>query len=310
VPNPTQAAPDRIDVILNSGSGTADKQELAQLITGIFAEHRLEARLRVTSNGTELLEACQQAAAGDARVVVAGGGDGTIATVAHHLIDTDKVLGVLPLGTFNYFARNLGVPLEMRDALGVIVGGATTTVDVGEVNGQLFLNNSSIGLYPAILASRESIYRRFGRSQLAAYVSVALTLLKPPALVKLAVTADGRLLARRTPLLFVGTNAYQMKSFEIHGTECLDAHRLTLYITRPMGSLAIGRLAARALFRGLRGASAFEAVCAEDVVVALRRRHVRVALDGEVRVLSTPLHYRMRRDALKVIVPQQSPSES
>jgi diacylglycerol kinase family enzyme len=133
-----------------------------------------------------------------------------------------------------------------------------------------------------------------------------LTLVKPPAFVKLAVTADGRLLQRRTPLLFVGTNAYQMESFDIVGTECLAAHKLTLYITRPMGSLGIGRLAARALFRGLRGARAFEAVCAEEIVIAMRRHRVRVALDGEVRVLTTPLRYRMMRDALTVMVPQRA----
>ncbi len=307
MPTPTEPlVVTRLEVVLNHGSGTLDKPELAQTIGRVFKERGIDARIRITGNGEQLRNACEQAAGSDAPIVVAGGGDGTIATVAQHLLGSGKTLGVLPLGTFNYFARNLGVPLEVDQALAVIVAGGSTTVDVGEVNGHVFLNNSSIGLYPAVLTRRESVYRRFGRSQLAAYLSVLLTLVKPPAFVKLAVTADGRLLPRRTPLLFIGTNAYQMESFDIVGTECLNAHQLTLYITRPMGSLAIGRLAARALSRGLRGAGAFEAVCAEEIVIAMRRRQVRVALDGEVRVLTTPLRYRMLRNALPVIVPQRS----
>jgi diacylglycerol kinase family enzyme len=296
-----------VEVILNSASGTLDKRALSDTIARFFAERRMAARIHVTENGRQLIAASEQAAAGDAGIVVAGGGDGTIATVAQHLAGTSKALSVLPLGTFNYFAKNLGLPLEVTAALEVIVEGTSTTVDVGDVNGHVFLNNSSIGLYPAVLARRESIYRRFGRSQLGAYLSVVLVLLQPPAFVNLTVTADGSLLSRRTPLLFIGANAHQMESFGIVGRECLEARRLTLYITRPMGALAIGRLAVRALFRGLRGADAFEAVCATEILIGLRRTRVRVALDGEVRDIATPLRYHMRRDALRVIVPKQSP---
>jgi diacylglycerol kinase family enzyme len=296
-----------VDLILNSGSGTLDKRELFDTIARFFAERGITARIQIIQNGRELVAASERAAGGDAGIVVAGGGDGTIATVAHHLAGSNQALGVLPLGTFNYFAKNLGLPLELAAALEVIVEGMSSTVDVGEVNGRLFLNNSSIGLYPAVLARREATYRRFGRSQLAAYLSVARVLLEPPPFVNLAVTADGVRLSRRTPLLFIGANAHQMESFGIVGRECLEARRLTLYITRPLGPLALGRLAVRAFFRGLRGADEFEAICAAEILVGLRRSRVRVALDGEVRELATPLRYRMRRDALKVRIARQSP---
>jgi diacylglycerol kinase family enzyme len=296
-----------IEVILNRRSGTLDKHALAGRIQSFLAERGLMSRVHVTASGTDVPLLARQAASGDADIIVAGGGDGTIATVAEHIAGTDKVLGVLPLGTFNYFARNLGIPLEHDGALEVLARGASVSVDVGEVNGNLFLNNSNIGLYPAVLEQRESAYRRFGRSQWSAYLSVLRVLVQPPGLLNLTISADGHLLARRTPLLFIGTNAFQMDSFGIVGRDCLDSRQLTLYVTRPLGALGLLRLAVRALVRGLRGAREFEAMCAGEILVGMRRQRVRVAMDGEVRVIETPLRYRLRRGALRVVVPTLRP---
>jgi diacylglycerol kinase family enzyme len=296
-----------VEIILNSHSGTLDKHALVGTIESFFAERGFMPRVHVTTNGREVPLLAQQAASGDADIVVAGGGDGTIATIAEHISGTGKAFGVLPLGTFNYFAKNLGIPLELDAALDVIARGVVASVDVCEVNGHLFLNNSSIGLYPTVLARRESTYRRFGRSQLAAYLSVLIVLLRPPGFLSLRISADGHLLPRRTPLLFIGSNAFQMESFGIVGRDCLDSHKMTLYLTRPLHATGLIRLAVRAFFRGLRGAREFEALCAEEILVEMRRRRVRVAMDGEVRVLETPLRYRLRRGALCVTVPAARP---
>jgi len=297
-----------IEVILNGRSGTLDKHALAGRIESFLAERGVMSRVHVTANGTEVPLLARRATNGDADIIVAGGGDGTLATVAEHVAGTGKALGVLPLGTFNYFARNLGIPLEVDDALDVLVGGAFISADVGEVNGNLFLNNSSIGLYPAVLAQRESAYRWIGRSQLSAYLSVLLVLVQPPGFLSLTISADGHLLARRTPLLFIGANAFQMDSFGIVGRDCLDSRKLTLYVTRPLGALGLLRLAVRAFVKGLRGAREFEATRAEEILVGMRRPRVRVAMDGEVRLIETPLRFRLRRGALRVLVPALRPT--
>jgi diacylglycerol kinase family enzyme len=296
-----------VEIILNNRSGTLDKHALVGTIESFLVERGLVPRVHVTANGREVSLLAQRVASGDADIVVAGGGDGTIAAIAEHISGTGKAFGVLPLGTFNYFAKNLGIPLELDAALDVLACGALASIDVCEVNGHLFLNNSSIGLYPAVLAQRESTYRRFGRSQLAAYLSVLLVLLRPPRFLNLRIRADGHLLACSTPLVFVGNNAFQMDSFGIVGRECLDSRKLTLYLTRPLGAMGLIRLAIRAFAQGLRGAREFEAICAEEVLVGMRRKRVRVAMDGEIRVLETPLHYRLRRDALRVTVPAARP---
>jgi diacylglycerol kinase family enzyme len=293
----------RIDVIINLRSGTPGKEALGERIGRRLSSAGLTPQVELIRRPDDLPGAVERAAGGDAGTVVAGGGDGTIAAVAAGLLDTSKSLGVLPLGTFNYFAQRIGVPQDVDGALDAIVAAKRPkTFSVGEVNGRIFLNSSSIGLYPAVLAQRERTYRRIGRRSLAAaYLATPLALIQPPGLLDLRLTADGTPVARRTPLLFVGVNPQQMAGFGIAGYECIEDERLAAYITRPLGATRLGRLALRALVRGLHGAGEIEVLCARELNVTLRRKRVRVAIDGEVARLNGPLRYRMRANALRVL---------
>jgi len=302
---------DKIAVVINAGAGQGNGRERAHQVEAALGRAGLTAHVALARDGEQVEAAVRGALASGATLVVGGGGDGTLNQVASALASDRRGaqarFGVLPLGTLNHFAKDLGIPVDVGEAAGVVLGGHSRCVDVARVNDRYFINNSSIGLYPAVLTRRESTYRRFGRSQLAAYLSVALVLLQPPGLVNLTLTADGTLLSRRTPLLFISTNRHQIESFGIVGAECLEAGQLTLCITRPMGALALFRLAMRALLRGLHGSDALEAVCGREILVGLRRSRVRVALDGEVRAVATPLRYRMLHEALRVLVPHPTP---
>src|SRR5687767_11317292 len=152
----------RVDVIINARSGAIDNDGAAERVRERLRACGVDARVQVARTPVDLLAAASAAAAGDATVIVAGGGDGTIAAIAAGLLDTPKILGVLPLGTFNYFAQRIGIPLDLEAALDVLVTGTPASMTVGEVNGRVFLNNSSIGLYPAVLRRRETAYRRVG----------------------------------------------------------------------------------------------------------------------------------------------------
>jgi diacylglycerol kinase family enzyme len=297
------AAESHVYVIVNSRSGSSGDTDLADHISANLRACGMHVEIALTHTGADLQAAIARASSGTFDVVVAGGGDGTIAAVAGGVVGTRSLFGVLPLGTFNYFARRFAIPLDVDGALEVIAAGATRSIGIGEVNGRFFLNNSSIGLYPAVLQHRETTYRRIGRNRAVAYVSVALLLLQPPAFLNLRLTVDGRALARRTSLLFVGVNPEQMAEFAMPGKTCIDANRLALAITRPIGGWRLARLALRAFFRGLHGAAELEVLCAHELEVNLRRRQVRVAMDGEVALLQTPLRYRMKEDALRVLVP-------
>jgi diacylglycerol kinase family enzyme len=231
----------------------------------------------------------------------------TIATIASALVGSNKLLGVLPLGTFNYFARRLNIPLELDGALEIVSTGRPTPVDVGELNGHLFLNNASIGFYAAQLQRREQIYGMLGRRQALAYLSGALALVQRPALFNLQIDLNGIRMSRRTPLLFVGNNDYQMDTFGIPGRECARGGHFATYITRPLPLLSLWGLAFRAIFRGLYGARGLEVICARELRVDLRRPRVRVALDGELKTLAPPLLFQRRIGGLVVLAPPESP---
>jgi diacylglycerol kinase family enzyme len=292
-----------VDVVLNARSGAAESEAVAERAVEYLSARGFDVRLDIVRSAASLHRAVSAAADGDASIVVAAGGDGTIAAVADRVCETGKVLGIVPLGTFNYLARRFGIPADVDEALAVITAGHTSAVGVGDVNGRIFINNSSIGLYPAALEERETAYRRIGRSQATAYLSVAMVLLRPPALLKLQLTVDGVRLSRRTPLVFAGVNPHQLEQFGIHGHECLDDGRLALYITRPLTTMQLWRLAIRGFVRGLHGAAELEVICARELVVHARRRRLRVAMDGEIVRLDLPLRYRFRPDALRVLVP-------
>jgi diacylglycerol kinase family enzyme len=238
---------------------------------------------------------------------VAGGGDGTINAVASVIAGSNIPLGVLPLGTLNHFAKDLGVPLELDAAIDCIVHGEHTAVDIGEVNDRVFINNSSLGIYPYIVRDREMQQRRFGRGKWLAFARAMLAALRHYSLLHVCMKLDSNddkdMLDRRTPFVFIGNNEYLTEGFGIGTRSRLDAGQLSIYVAQRTGRLGLFRLALRALFGRLRQAKDFHALSTTELTVITRRSRLRVATDGEVTVMETPLHYRIRPGALRVIVP-------
>lgn len=243
-----------------------------------------------------------------ARIIAAGGGDGTISTVGASLIGTGCVLGVLPLGTLNHFAKDLRIPLELEAAAQNLIAGVVIDVDVGEVNGHIFLNNSSLGLYPRVVRHRDITREQLGWGKWPALVWASLVALRRYPLLDVKLHADGQERTRRTPFVFVGNNEYQIAGFNLGARKRLDGGRLSVYVTRDVGRLGLLRLAARALTGRLREEKDFDAMLVEDLAIETRRKRLRVSTDGEIRLMTGPFHYRLRRAALQVIVPASSSS--
>jgi diacylglycerol kinase family enzyme len=301
------SAPTRVEIILNASAGSGGQEEARATLAEIFAgEEQWDAHVSLAESGAEIVELARRAAAdGDVRIVVAGGGDGTVNAVASELVGTDKLLGVLPLGTLNHFAKDLGIPLDLEGAARNIVEGEEARVDVGEVNGRIFINNSSLGLYPSIVRHREKQQERLGRGKWFAALWATIEVFRRYPLFGVRLSADGQEFRRRTPFVFIGNNEYQMDAFNLGARSCLDAGHLSLHLTRDIGRWGLVRLAASALFGRLREAKDFDALCTREVWIETRRRRLRVATDGEVTIMRSPLHYAVRPGALRVIAPKK-----
>jgi diacylglycerol kinase family enzyme len=293
-------------VILNCGSGAVDRTEAEAAVArvaGAFRDAGLEPEVRAVP-ARSIHEAARAAASSEADPVVFGGGDGTLSTGAAALAGGPKTLGVLPLGTFNHFAKDLGIPLKLEDAVRTIAEGHVREVDVGEVNGRPFLNNSSIGLYPEIVRVRDELRRHRGMRKGPAMLRAAREVLRAPPFLSVDLRVEGDVSRVRTPFVFVGNNRYEMNLFALGVRSALDRGELGLYVARNVRRWGIVRLALRSLLGRLRQDKEFEALTVPQVEVGMHRRIVRVALDGEVFRTESPLRYRSRPRALRVLAPE------
>lgn len=299
----------KIEVIINAGAGAIDSYDIQAQLVEMFSARGVEAQVFLAHTGSEVTEFARRAVLSDASAVVAGGGDGTVSSVASEVIGTNKVLGVLPFGTLNHFAKDLQIPLDLEGAVQTIIAGHTSEVDCGTVNGRAFLNNSSLGLYPSLVHEREK-KQRLGHGKWPAFVWAAVFVLRRYPFLEIRLRVEGERLTLQTPFIFVGNNEYAMETFNIGRRARLNAGKLSLYLTHRTGRLGLVRLAWRALFGGLRQEKDFLALQTEEIWLGTNHRRLRVALDGEVTVMEPPLHYRVRPRELRVLTPKPEEAAS
>jgi diacylglycerol kinase family enzyme len=297
--------PDSIAVVLNAASGHGGGAEAADRLRQIFASAGRETDITLATSGAELSRAAEAAVKRGYGTLVAGGGDGTINTAAAAVIGREVTLGVLPLGTLNHFAKDLGIPIELEAAAGVVLNGRVGTVDVGEVNGRVFLNNSSLGLYPAIVRLRER-YQETGRGKWIAALWASLIVLRRHPFMAVRITAGDQAIVRRTPFVFVGNNEYQMAGLEAGSRETIATGRLAVYVMNAERRRGLLRLAWDVFRQGVEPVKELDLLTVEEATIETRNRRLPVALDGEVVPLHSPLHYRIRPGALRVHVPERS----
>jgi len=290
-------------VIMNRGAGGPGDPQAR--IVELFAALGETPRIVHPNDDQDIAALAREAAESSEQVIIAAGGDGTINAVASELAGTDKTLGVLPIGTLNHFAKDLGIPLDLETAVGTIKEGHTAAVDTGEVNGRIFINNSSLGIYPQIVSRREAQQERLARGKWPAFLWATVQAFRRFPFLDLRVTFEGQQLLRRTAFLFVGNNEYEIAGFKLGSRSCLNAGRLGLYFSHGTGRLGLIRLALHALFGRVDQAKDFEAFCVPEARIETGHRRLLVARDGEVEEMETPLHYRIRPGALRVLVPKE-----
>ena len=290
-----------ITVLLNSAAGLKHDQAMPARLSELFAEAGSPVRIVPLELGTDAAQEVRSAVQ-TAAAVVAAGGDGTVRSVAAGLIGSHTPLGVLPLGTLNHFARDLGIPLDLKLAVETIVAGHQRSVDVGAVNDRIFVNNSSIGIYPDIVAAREDL-RRQGRRKWTAFALATARILRQYRGVRVRLEAGTLTKTAVTPFLFVGNNEYQVEGIHLGSRVRLDAGCLFAYLAPRLRGPDLPKLLALALTGRVMEQHVLESFATRDLEVETPARAVRVALDGEVTYMTVPLRYRILPRTLPVIVP-------
>ena len=239
-----------------------------------------------------------------AELIIAAGGDGTMGAIAGALAGSKATMGILPLGTLNHFARDLGIPFELNEAAKLIAAGTTSKVDIAEVNGRPFVNNASIGLYPLMLVDRDAQRERLGRSKRLAMLVASLRTMTRFHAGRLALSSDGGDARVDTPMLFVGNNDYRLAMPGAGRRESLDAGELSVMVMRSKSLPGFLAATARALLGISRTDDMVRLDGVRDLIVDSRRSHLGLAVDGETLTLVPPLRFRIRPKALAVVVPK------
>jgi YegS/Rv2252/BmrU family lipid kinase len=290
-------------VLLNRGGGAvAADAEIADKVAAALAKAGVDAEIELIAGGDCAVRCRALAERGDPLVIV-GGGDGTVSAAASALVGTETKLGILPLGTLNHFARDLGIPADLGEAAEVIAEGSERSVDVADMNDRIFINNSAIGLYPLMVVDRDLQRRRLGRSKRLAMLVASLRTLARFNHQRLTLTVNDEQARVDTPLLFVGNNNYRIDLGAAGQRESVEDGELCVMVMRKKTRTGLIAASIRALFDRSRPDDLVYLEGVERLRVDSHRGQLAVSLDGEVVRAAPPLDYRIRKKALRLIAP-------
>ena len=291
----------RVPVLINRQGGAASRDpKIAETVTKALQDAGVEADVELIGGGDCAVRCTAIAERGDELAIV-GGGDGTISAAAAALAGSKTKLGILPLGTLNHFARDLGIPADLGEAAKLIASGRSRQVDVAEMNEHIFINNSAIGLYPLMVIDRDLQRKRLGRSKKLAMIVASVRTLARFGHQRLTLTVNDEKERVDTPLLFVGNNDYRIDLGAPGQRESLEDGQLCVMVMRKKTRRGLIAASVRALFNRTRDDDMEKIEGVERLRVATGRSRLTVSLDGEVVAAAPPLDYKIRKGALRVI---------
>ncbi|MEO6526999.1 MAG: diacylglycerol kinase family protein [Gemmatimonadaceae bacterium] len=286
---------DRIPAIVNVASGSAEEAR-----TALEAGQEFDVR---AVEPDKVAETVRDLVSSGAKRVLISGGDGTIATAAAELLDSSTEMAILPGGTLNHFARDLGVSTDAAEALKLATEGACRGVDVGTVNGRVFLNTSSAGAYVRFVRIRERLEKRLGYRMATAFA--ALRVLVQYHRIVVEIEVDGKTHIYRTPLVFIGVGERELQLPTLGSRVAEGKRGLHVMVVRGRTRASLMAVALAAVARGVKSVARtprLDAFLVDRCRITLRRPGL-IAIDGELVPMPVTLEYELRRDALRVVCP-------
>lgn len=292
----------KIPVIINLDSGIGSREK-TQLVKDSFKAYPNLIEIHKVK-GDKIIPTVQKLLKKGHKIIVASGGDGTIGTVASQLVNTKAMLGVMPMGTMNNFARSLNISLELTEAANVIAKHKNKMIDVAEVNGRMFLDDSSIGIYPKIVKKREQTQAK-GWHKIPSYFVALFHVFRRFPVFNVTLQIKGKKVTRRTPVVFVGNNKFKLgRKFEFGSRDRIDEGILSVFYTKKVTRMELFKLFFSIFFGTIYKEEKFDSVFTESFTIESdHHHHLDVSVDGEVEKMELPLKYKIIPKCLKVIVP-------
>lgn len=299
----------RFYLVLNVNSGTVQALGVtAEDLKAMFVEHGMEVTIDADPD-SQLSDRIERAIESDADTIIAAGGDGTVTALATAIIQSDKNLAILPLGTANLLARDLGVPLDLNAAIETLRDMEPLAIDVSEVNGVIFLHKAVIGVIPELAAGREYI-RGQGMGAKIGFLRYFFRRISRARRLALEITTgDGQSRIERVQAIAVASNAYDEGLGRFFHRDKLDTGLLTIYVLRHLKAGDVFRLATGMLAGHWRDYDALDISTAQTVTIRSKKPRLQLMIDGEVQSMEVPLQFRIYPRALSVLAPLQAVKE-
>jgi diacylglycerol kinase family enzyme len=304
-------------IVCNASSGSGDAAEARQQIEQVLSSAGRPHEFILIDDPARLPEIAQRAAEAAVRddgAVVVAGGDGTINTVVQAVLPTGRPFGIVPQGTFNYSPRAHGIPLETKAAAQALLTARLKPVQVGLVNGRVFLVNSSLGLYPELLQDRERYKREYGRKRSIALIAGLRTLLQEHQPLRVEIEHDAGREVLHTLSIFLGNNPLQLEQVGLPQAEDVQRRRLAAVVVKPVGRMKLVLLAVSGLLGRLGEAESVRDFSLRTMTVQplgrAASRPIKVAVDGELFWSQPPLRFSVAPQSLMLMVPGEAPQDS
>ncbi|MFW6235913.1 MAG: diacylglycerol/lipid kinase family protein [Desulfovibrionales bacterium] len=294
-------------VIINAAAGPSSREDTAGMVQDletIFREHGIDATVRTVE--PDRLEATMaQTMETDPPALLIGGGDGTVSTAARILAGTGVPLGILPMGTFNYFARYLGIPLDLKAAAQAIAESHVRDIDLVTVNDRTFISHASIGIYPQYVLQKMLMEKKSHMKKIPAIaVGFCKAFFRFPVLT-MNVNDDGEKTVYTTPFLLIGNSEGALDPFMINDDlEEFQDKRFVLYVSRDSTRTSLLKTVLMTLFKKVDIHKAFVVRKMERCTIEIPKKQILVTIDGEVTRLEPPLDFSIVPKALTMFVPE------
>ena len=291
----------RTAILFNPHSGRGQKEEEIKRIVERYGEAVFLIPFEKSEN---IDEAVKTASEHGVATIIAVGGDGTVSSVASAIVRLKLPLrlGVVPSGTFNHFAKDIGIPLEMEKAFEIALSGQTKLVDIAAVNDIYFINNSSLGIYPEIVKEREGLEKK-GLSKKKAFLVTLYSVFKKLPKITISFDAGNSSISKKTSFIFIGNNKYSLDGLAIGSRNNLDQGILSVFMAHNIGKFEMLSLGIKAALGNIAEEKSFDTAGLRECIIKITPPEILVSHDGEISRMKGPLKYKIHSLALQVIIP-------
>ena len=248
------------------------------------------------AHGRSIGRAIDRGAASDYDTIIVGDGDGSVGYAAHRLAGTDKALGVLPLGTVNLLARDIGVPADLDDAIAAVEESVPRAIDLGMLNGRAFHTLSGMGYFSQMARAREETRDLPGKAL--RVMAAAARAFRRAGRFTLDISIDGRTRHIDSVAVLVTVNRFSGEEWR---RARLDEGTLEAHIVENTGALGKLNAGADLVTCAWRDNPVIQSVLAQRGTVYSGRSRAWVSTDGELVRERTPLTYEVRPRVLTVL---------